>query len=111
MDKGGNRGWTLHSIRQPGVERDLRRFPHRANKQKNAGKRQLIDLPAEELHLHADHGWGFAEYGAKVEGAKDQKHGEDTEGKAEIANSIDDKGLDRCRIGRGTIVPEADRKS
>ncbi len=110
MDQGGNRGRALHRVGQPSVQRDLGRFPHRPDKQKDAGERQRVDPPAEELHFDADHARCLAEDGPEVERAEDGKDREDAEGKTEIADPVDDEGLDRSSVGRGPVTPKADQQ-
>ena len=45
----------------------------------------------------------------KSSAAEHHEDGEDPEGKAEIADPVDDEGLDRSGIGRGSVVPETDQ--
>jgi hypothetical protein len=39
-----------------------------------------------------------------------QKRAEDAEREAEVADAVDDEGLDRRGIGEGLLVPEADQQ-
>ena len=45
MNKGGDRGGTLHGIRQPHMERDLGGFPHRTEEEKEANEGHHGDFP------------------------------------------------------------------
>jgi len=92
------------------MERDLRRFPHRADEQQDAGEGQRVDLPAEKFGLAADKARGPAEHRPEIKGAEDQKHRKDAEGETEIADAIDDERLDRGGIGGGPVAPEADQQ-
>ena len=44
------------------------------------------------------------------DGAEHQEGGEDAEREAEIADPVDDEGLERRGVGRGLVVPEADQQ-
>jgi hypothetical protein len=110
VDQGGNRGRTLHGVRKPGVEAELRRLAHRADEQEDADERHRVEALAEE----ADGGAGHARRGREnlrdVDGAEDQERREDAQREAEIADPVDQEGLERRRVGRGLVVPEADEQ-
>ena len=110
VDQGRDRGRALHRVGQPGVQAELRRFPHRADEQQDAGERQRRHLPAEEVDRRADRRRRLAEHRVEIERAEDHEHREDAERKAEIADPVDDKGLDRGVVRRFAVVPEADQQ-
>ena len=39
-----------------------------------------------------------------------REQAEDTEREAEVADTVDDERLDRCRVGRRLLVPETDQQ-
>ena len=50
------------------------------------------------------------EHGVELQRAEDHVDREDAEREAEIADAVDDEGLDRRGVGRGPVVPEADQE-
>ena len=74
------------------------------------GKGQRIDAPAEKIHRRADRTRRLAEHNPEIERAEDHENREDAERKAEIADTVDEKGLDRRGVGGGPVVPEADQQ-
>src|SRR3954465_6830104 len=92
------------------MQTDLRRLPHRADEQQDAGEFERRYLPSQEIYRRADRFRRFRENDIEIERAEDHKNREDAEGEAEIADSIDDKGLYRGIVRGGAIVPEADQQ-
>ena len=101
VDQGGHRRRTGHRVRQPDMQRDLRRLAGRADEQEHAhqarrhrhrsGQERRIDL----VHLQ------------RAERAVQQEHAEQEAG---IADAIGDEGL-LARGGLGRILePEADQQ-
>ena len=101
---------AFHGVRQPGVQQELRRFPHGADEQQDADQRERIHLEAQELHGLADLLRGRGKNGVVVEGAEHGEDGEDAEREAEIADAVDDEGLDGGGVGGRLVVPEADQE-
>ena len=52
----------------------------------------------------------LGEHLGEIERAEDHEDREDAEREAEIADPVDEEGLDRRGIGRGPVVPEADQQ-
>jgi hypothetical protein len=52
----------------------------------------------------------IGEDGAEIDRAEKHEHAEYAKREAEIADAVDDEGLDRSRIGRRLLVPEADQQ-
>ena len=65
---------------------------------------------AEEMDGLAGERGRLREDGVEVDRAGHHEHGEDAEREAEIADAVDDEGLDRGRVGLGLVVPEADQQ-
>ena len=61
---------------------------------------QRRHLPAEEIDRRADRARRLAEHGVEIERAEDHEDREDAEREAEIADAVDDEGLDRGGVGR-----------
>src|SRR5436190_22970521 len=67
-------------------------------------------MPAEEIDGLAGQRRRLREDGVEVDRLRHHKHGEDAECEAEIADAVDDEGLDRGGVGLGLVVPEADQE-
>ena len=86
VDQGTDRCWAFHSIREPGIKRNLRRLPCCANKQQ-----------------HSDDGYDFSAIDQffrggmhnvrEVDGAKNIKYIHDRQQEGEIPNTVDDKSF------------------
>src|SRR4029077_12583442 len=50
------------------------------------------------------------ENGVKIDGSGEIEHRENAERKAEIADAIDEKSLDRSGVGFGAVIPESDQQ-
>ncbi len=111
VDEGGDRRRAFHGVRQPGVQQELRRLAHRAEEQQQAQRRQRMDLVAEEAHRRGGLARGGGEDGIEADRAlEDDEDPENAEGEAEIADAVDDEGLDGGRVGLGLLIPEADQQ-
>ena len=70
-----------------------------------------VDLVAEEAASSAPAMLGRRrEHGVEADRAEDDEDAEDAEREAEIADAVDDEGLDGGRVGLGLLVPEADQQ-
>ncbi len=110
MDQGRNRGRTFHRVGQPGVQEELRRFTHGADKQQNADHRQRIETTTEEFNIHIDHRRRCCEDSIEADRIESQIDRQNTEREAKIADPVDDKCLDRRGVGRRPFIPEADQQ-
>src|SRR5215213_7910033 len=110
MDQRRDRGRPLHGVGQPGVEQELRRLAHRAHEEEEAGERQRVPLDAEEAEARIGEVADAREDALEGDRAEQHEDEEDTEGEAEIANPVDDEGLDGGGPGRVLLVPEADQE-
>ena len=125
MDERRHRRRAFHGVRQPGVQRHLRRLAHRAHEEQQADDRQralLVERIAEEvqhgLAMRAGframpgrgQGRGIGEDRVEIDRAEQHEHAENAEDEAEIADAVDDEGLDRRGVGRRLLVPEADQQ-
>ena len=110
MDQGRDRGRAFHGVGQPGVQDELRRLAHGAHEQQEADEGQDVDVPAQELHRLADLSGSRAEDRVQFDRAENEEDGGDAEHEAEIADPVDDEGLDRGGIGRRPQIPEADQE-
>jgi hypothetical protein len=110
MDQGGDRRRAFHRIRQPGVQQELRRLAHRAHEQQQAGDRERVEIPAQEVEALADQARRLREDGVEVDGAGQIEHSENAKREAEVADAIDDEGFDGRRIRFRLVVPEADQE-
>ena len=99
MDQRRDRRRALHGVGQPGMQQELRRLAHRAHEQQQADDGQRVDVPAEEMKALADQRRRLREDRVEVDCAGEIEDGEDAEREAEIADAVDDEGLDRGGIG------------
>ncbi len=108
MNQCGNRGRTFHRVRQPYVQRELRRFTHRTNEQADTGDRQHVPIGAGE----ADRGQVVA--GGKhvgiAQAAAVGKQQADAEHEAEVTHAVDQERLHVGVDGRRALEPEADQQ-
>jgi hypothetical protein len=110
MDQRRDRGRPLHGVGQPGVQQELRRLAHGAHEQQQAQHGQRVPLVAQELHGLAGDAWRGAEHRVEADGAEHGEDAEDAEREAEVADAVDDEGLDGRGIGLGLQIPEADQQ-
>ena len=111
MDQGRDRGRAFHRVRQPGVQQELRRLAHRAHEEQEADDGQRVEVPRQEMQLACRRCVGaLAKMVSKSTELNRTKTREDAEREAEIADAVDDEGLDRRGVGRRPLVPEADQQ-
>ena len=110
MDQRRDGRRTLHGVGQPGMQQKLGRLAHGAHEQQETDQRQGIDVGAQELHGLADLIRRRGEDRVVLDGVEQGEGGEDAEREAEIADAVDDEGLDRRGIGCGAVIPEADEQ-
>ena len=110
MDQGRHRSGTLHGIGQPGVEAELRRFPHGADEQKEGDDRQRVKLAAEDDDRAVSELVHLPEDDVVLDRVEQEEDGSDTQHEGEVADTIDDEGLDGGGTSRRAIVPEADQE-
>ena len=102
VDQGGDRGRALHRVREPGVERHLRRLRERADEQQAAAGHE-VGVVVRELARRV-------ERAEEVERAGRLEDEVGAEHQADVADDVDDERLDaRLRRGRAP-VPEADQQ-
>ncbi len=92
------------------MQAKLRRFSHRPDEEENAGHGERIDLPGQELDGVPRDIRGAGEHRVELQRAENEIDGEDAEQEAEIADAVDDEGLDRRGVGAVAVVPEADQQ-
>ncbi len=110
MDQGRDRGRAFHGVRQPGVQQELGRFAHGAHEQQQAGQRQRVGVPAEEVDGLAGEAGGAGEDGVEVGRADQREHREDAQRETEIADAVDHERLDGGGVGRRLLEPEPDQQ-
>ena len=71
---------------------------------------QRVRVPRQEMHGRAGDARRVGEDRVVVDRVEQQEDAEDAEREAEIADAVDDEGLDRRGVGRGPRVPEADQQ-
>jgi hypothetical protein len=108
------------------MQRHLRRFAHGADEQADADKGNQLNIPAgeaepfvrgQDLHRHAGLGGDIGKHHAVVERAVPQEHAGDAEQEAEVADAIDQEGLEvgeyrrraACTRNRSAGTTPADR--
>ena len=112
VNQCGNRGRTFHRIGQPDVQRELRRFTHRAHKQQQAGYgNQRPFHTGEKLDGGILYVGQIGEYVLIAQAAAEiGKHQADTEQKAEVADAVDQKGFQVGKNRARTFEIETDQK-
>ena len=95
MDEGGDWRRAFHGVGQPGVQQELRRLAHRAHEKKQANHGQRIHLIPEDGHHHRLLLARRGEDRVEIDVAENVVDGEDAQREAEIADAVDDEGLDR----------------
>src|SRR5215472_14824039 len=108
MDQGRDWGWALHGIGKPRVQQELRRLAHRPHEEEQASDCERIDLPAKEIDRLSGERRRLRKHGIQIDRTGQHEYGEDTERETEIADAIDDEGLDRGGVGFRFVIPEAD---
>ncbi len=98
MDQRRDRRGAGHRIREPGLQRQLCRFAHRAAKQQQGGKSDQ-GVAAVEVQWRADHQLLY------VQGAEFGQQDEHADGHEHIADPRDDESLDcRVAVGDRTVI-------
>jgi hypothetical protein len=97
-------------VRQPGVQQELRRLAHGTHEQQQRDCRQNVDLMTGEREGLAGSGRHSSKQSVEIDGLEDEEQREDAEREAEVADAVDDEGLDGGGIGFGLFVPEADQQ-
>ena len=98
------------------MERHLRRLAHGAHEEQQADDRQrsrsVIDAAEydERVGLPRRHDLGVGEDRAEVDRVEEEVDAQYPEDEAEIADAVDDEGLDRGGVGGGPLIPEADQQ-
>ena len=110
MDQGRHRCWAFHRVGQPRVQEELRRFAHSADEQQESDdfdSGQLVNAPLQHhVSLLRNHGKDFFE----LNRAEHKEDGHNAQGKAEIADAVDDKGFNLRVIGRALVIPKANQE-
>ena len=110
MDQRGDRRRAFHGVGQPGVQQELRRLAHRAHEQQQADQRERVRLPAEGWNGLARQRRRLREHGVEIDRADQHEQRKDAEPEAEVADPVDDEGLDRRRIGFRLVIPDPDQQ-
>ena len=101
MDQGRDRRRAFHRVGQPGVQAELRRFAHGADEQQQAVSGQRRHMHAEEVITLVPPSPAPRRTRCRNRSdAEQHEDGEDAEREAEIADPVDDEGLDRRGVGR-----------
>ena len=107
-----NRGRTFHRIRQPNVQRELRRFTHRTDKQEQTGYgNQRPFHTGEQLDSGRLNIRQISEYILIAQAAAEiGKHQADTEQKSEVTDTVDQKGFQVGKNRARTFEIETDQE-
>ena len=103
-----DRGRTFHRVRQPYVQRELRRFAHRADEQADAGNGQ--QRPVGTRQAQQRQFVFLREHFLVVHGAGVSQQQADAQDEAEVAHAVDQESLHVGHDGRRTLVPETDQQ-
>ena len=111
MDQRGDRRRAFHGVGQPGVQQELRRLAHRAHEQQQADQRQRVgDASRRTWMVLPTSDGACAKTVSKSIAPIIMNSGENAEREAEIADAVDDEGLDRRGVGFRLVIPEADQQ-
>ena len=108
--RADNRGGTLHRVRQPRMQAELGRLAHRADEQQHGQNRERVGAEPEKHQVRPRLVGNRPEDLVQHNGVEQQVGAEDTQSEAEIPYPVDQERLDRGRIGRWPVVPEADQQ-
>ena len=100
VDEGGDGGRTLHRVRKPDVERELRALAAGAEEEEQGN-------PGEGADGNL---WDLGEDFLEVHGAEDPEHPHDAEAEAEVTDTVDDEGFLGGVAGGATSEPETDEQ-
>ena len=92
------------------MQEELRRLTHRAHKQEEADQGQRIDVEAQEVEALADQAGRLGENRIEGDRAGQQENRENTKREAEIADPVDEEGLDRRGVSFRFVEPETDEQ-
>ena len=110
VNEGGHRGRPLHRVGQPGVEAQLRRLAHRADEQQQRQDGHRVRGHSGKVDGGPGHAGGGREDRRDRDRPEHQEGPENAERKAEVANAVDDKRLDRGGVCAGFVIPEPDQE-
>ena len=108
VDERTDRRRAFHRVRQPDVERYLRRFSDRAHQQQESNGRQHARLAGGE-RLRGQH-TGTAEDSIEIQTAEGPEEKEQRQQEAEIAQPVDDKSFLAGVAGRVAEEVETDEQ-
>ena len=104
VDERGDRGGALHRVREPRVQRDLRALGEAPDEDEHEPRREVA-VPVRAERLLGD-GEGLEE----VHRARVAQQEERAEDEADVADDVDDEGLDARGGRRLAAVPERDQQ-
>ena len=110
VDQGRHGCRAFHGIGQPGVQEELRRLAHRADEQQHARQIERRPSVAEELPARAGLRGDHREQFGELDRAEHPEDRDDAEREAEVADAVDDEGLDGGGRGGRFLEPEADQQ-
>ena len=110
VDQRRHRGRPLHRIGQPGVQAKLCRLAHRADEQQKAQHRHRVEAVPQEPDRAPRHLRCRGKDFGNRNRVEHQIGAENPEHEAQIADAVDDEGLDRRGIGRWLAEPEPDQQ-
>ena len=110
MDQRRHRCRPLHCVGKPCMKAKLGRFAHRPDEQQDAGNFQRRHRRAKEVDSGAGGACRIGENGVELNRAENLVDSQDAKGKAEITDTVDDKGLHRGGVGAVLLIPETDQK-
>ena len=102
VNQGGDGSWTLHSVRQPGVQWKLSGLCVGGDHQANAGHQQAF--PGQQVKP------GGAEKTGKLNRAGSAANDKDGEHHGDVPHNVNQKSLARGRNGRGLVAVKADER-
>ena len=110
VDQGRHRCRAFHRVRQPCVQDQLSRFTHRADEQQEGQQVCCVPFGPQEGQVGFCQCGGRSENVVKADRVHQEEQAEDTQRKAEVTDTVDDKGLDRSRVCGRLFVVETDQQ-
>ena len=109
VDQRRDRRRAFHRIGQPDVQRELRRLAHRADEQADAdrGQQRASRWPAGRSRPATA---CLGEHLARSRACRSRRDQADAEQEAEVADAVDQEGLQVGVDRRRAVVPEADQQ-
>ena len=92
------------------MQKQLRRFTHRAHKEQEGNHIRRIPLSPQERHRLVRQIWCSSKDIIKADAIRHQEQREYPQRKAEIAHPVDHKGLDRRRVRAWFLVVKPDQQ-